>query len=68
MSKRKITFEENNAIHYFPDEVEYGTWEQKRAYRARAAKRWARAMIEAEKYAAAHATKPIKPKPGEAEV
>lgn len=42
---RRITkFEMNNGIMWFPPELEYGTPEQKRAYRAAIDKRWQRAM------------------------
>lgn len=42
---RRITkFEMNNGIMWFPPELEYGTPEQKRTYRAAIDKRWRRAM------------------------
>lgn len=42
---RRITkFEMNNGIMWFPPELEYGTPEQKRAYRAAIDKRWRQAM------------------------
>lgn len=42
---RRITkFEMNNGIMWFPPELEYGTPEQKRTYRAAINKKWRRAM------------------------
>ena len=42
---RRITkFEMNNGIMWFPPELEYGTPEQKRAYRAAIDKRWRRVI------------------------
>lgn len=42
---RRITkFEMNNGIMWFPPELEYGTPEQKRAYRAAIDKKWRRVI------------------------
>lgn len=42
---RRITkFEMNNGIMWFPPELEYGTPEQKRAYRATIDKKWRRVI------------------------
>lgn len=42
---RRITkFEMNNGIMWFPPELEYGTPEQKRAYRAMMDKKWRRTI------------------------
>lgn len=74
MNKRKnkkrsiVNFEMNNAIHWFPDEIEYNANENtKRFYRRQAAKRWAKAMIKAAEYNEAHREKVHNPKPNKDE-